>query len=607
MYIVLLLLLITSGILGLLLWLSKQRSDKALSEHTRRIGELTEKNRLLTRYEGILEVDREIESRRRKLEETQQKAEAKAQRIRQEAEDDVQQQRKEINELKREAKEQQANMLDSASQEASRIIAEANKRAEDLAGDAMTALRDSRQLEATAKAMKNVIKGYGDEYLVPNRSLIDDLADEYSHKQAGVELKTARERSRQMIKSGLAAACDYAEQRRKETAIHFVVDAFNGKVDSILSRAKHDNFGKLDQEAKDAFSLVNQNGKAFRNARIQSEYLEARRTELRWAVAVNELRLQEREEQRGIRERMREEERARREYEKAIKDAAKEEKLLQQAMEKAQQELQAASQDERAQYQRQLEELETKLREAEEKNKRAISMAEQTKRGHVYIISNVGSFGDDVFKIGLTRRLQPTDRVRELGDASVPFEFDIHAMIFSEDAPALESGLHQVFKDNLVNLVNPRKEFFRTKVIDIKKTVEEMGLDVKWTMLAEAREYRETLAVQKSRGQAIRELPPPEPVQRETQASVADDTSPATRTPEVPSAEAVQSPPHPGPEEHEDAEHGPQTEQASAVPDTMRQDERALPCPFCDVPLLMSTLRVGQNQCPHCKKMFKAK
>ena len=474
MAIIALLLLITSAILGLIFWITRQRSEQALAENAQRIRELTDKNRELSRYEGILEVDREMEGRRRDIAQAQQRAEADIQRLRQETELEVQQKKKEISDLGRETKELQAQTLNSASEEAARIVAEANKRADELAGDAMTAIRDSKQLEATAKAMKNIIKGYGDEYLVPNRSLVDDLAEEYSHKEAGVELKTARERSRQMVKSGLAATCDYAEQRRKETAIHFVLDAFNGKVDTILSRAKHDNVGRLDQEVRDAFSLVNHNGEAFRNARIQSQYMEARRSELRWAVAVNELRIQEREEQRRIKEQMREEERARREYEKAIKEAAKEERLLQQAMEKARQELQSASEEQRAEYQRRLEELEQKLQEAEEKNRRAMSMAQQTKRGHVYIISNVGSFGDDVFKIGLTRRLEPTDRVRELGDASVPFEFDIHAMIFSEDAPKLESELHNVFRDNQVNLVNPRKEFFRTRLTDIK------SLSTKW-------------------------------------------------------------------------------------------------------------------------------
>ena len=86
--------------------------------------------------------------------------------------------------------------------------------------------------------------------------------------------------------------------------------------------------------------------------------------------------------------------------------------------------------------------LEADLAEAHSKTERIVSQAQLTRRGHVYVISNMGSFGDNVFKIGMTRRLEPYDRVKELGDASVPFRFDVHAMIFSDDAPSLESTLH---------------------------------------------------------------------------------------------------------------------------------------------------------------------
>ena len=140
------------------------------------------------------------------------------------------------------------------------------------------------------------------------------------------------------------------------------------------------------------------------------------------------------------------------------------------------------------------------MKEAEEKNQRAISMAQQTKTGHVYIISNVGSFGEDVLKIGMTRRLDPQDRVDELGDASVPFDFDVHAMIHSEDAPALEKELHKRFSTNQINKVNPRKEFFKVKVSEIKEVTSQMKIETHWTITAEAREYRETVSlVQKNK------------------------------------------------------------------------------------------------------------
>lgn len=387
--------------------------------------------------------------------------------------------------------------LSSATLEAKKIIDDAHQRAEQIAGDAYKAMQDAEKYEQTISAIKNLIEGYGNRYIVPNQSLLDGLAEAYSHEMAGDQLKQSRERSRTMVREGIAASCDYVEENRKVTAINFVTDAFDGKVDSILSRARHDNFGKLQQEIRDAFAIVNHLGRAFRNARIREEYLSSRLEELKFAILANELKIQEQEEQRKIREELREEEKARREIEKAIKDAAKEEEMLKRAVSKAQVEVERASAEQKERYELELAQLTERLRSAEEKNQRALSMAQQTKRGHVYIISNIGSFGDDIFKIGLTRRLEPLDRIRELGDSSVPFDFDVHALIFSEDAPSLEHKLHQHFLLSQVNKVNYRKEFFRASIEAIRREIERIGLECKWTMTAAAREYRESLAIDK--------------------------------------------------------------------------------------------------------------
>ncbi|MFZ2277625.1 MAG: DUF4041 domain-containing protein [Prosthecobacter sp.] len=388
-------------------------------------------------------------------------------------------------------------MLTQATRDAGKIISDADTRAQQIAGDAYIALRDKEMLEQAVKAIHNVIEGYGDRYIIPTHSLLDELAADYGHAAAGEALRAAREQSRRMVANGQAATCDYAEANRRGTAIRFVTDAFNGRVDAILSRAKHDNFGTLEQEIRDAFSLVNLNGEAFRNARVLSTYLDARIAELRWAVVVYELRLKEREEQRRIQEQIREEEKARRDYERAMQEAAKEEEALRKAMEKAQAEVANASAQERAKFEARLGELGQKLAEAEAKNQRALSMAQQTRSGHVYIISNIGSFGSDVLKIGMTRRLEPEDRVRELGDASVPFTFDVHAMIRSDDAPALERLLHTEFDSFRVNKVNYRKEFFRVPIHNLREFVVSKNLEASFTLAAEAREYRETLAYEK--------------------------------------------------------------------------------------------------------------
>jgi chromosome segregation ATPase len=117
--------------------------------------------------------------------------------------------------------------------------------------------------------------------------------------------------------------------------------------------------------------------------------------------------------------------------------------------------------------------------------------------GYVYVISNIGAFGENVYKIGMTRRLEPMDRVRELGDASVPFPFDVHAIIFSQDAPNMEYQLHQVFDSERLNMINCRREFFKVPLSKIKEEAEKLGARVEFTMLAEAREYRESERIRK--------------------------------------------------------------------------------------------------------------
>lgn len=395
------------------------------------------------------------------------------------------------NDLKSEA----SNTLNSAQSEAKRIVGDANVKAQEIAAEALEAKKNAEIYKRAEKAILNTIHGFGNEYIIPNASLLDDLAEEFSHKEAGEELKKARLASRLLVKEDKAATCDYVELSRRETAIKFVIDAFTGKVDSILSKVKHDNYGKLKAEIESAFEIVNLNGAAFRNARITPEYLDSRLNELQWAVRTNELKRLEQEEQRMIREAMREEEKARREYEKAIEEALKEEKMLQKAMAEARKQLDSASQEEKAQYELKLAELQEKLILAEEKNQRALSMAQQTRSGHVYIISNIGSFGENVYKIGMTRRLEPQERINELGDASVPFPFDVHAMIHSENAPTLEKSLHKLFSEQQMNKINPRKEFFALGIADIKKAIEDMGINAHWTLVAEAREYHESKAL----------------------------------------------------------------------------------------------------------------
>jgi hypothetical protein len=474
----------------------QETKEKMESEASANAARLQEEIDSLSRFKDIRDIAATTEQLRRASATLKDDAERSAQLIRDRASLEAEEIRKQANLDAKTKREKIEDLLNHANQQAAHIINEANERAEQIAGDAFRALKEADQLRETATAMRNVIEGYGDRYLKPTYSLLDELADAYGFDEAGQELKKARERSKLFVETGRAADCEYVEANRKETAIRFVIDAFNGKVDSILSRTKAENYGTLERQIQDAFALVNNNGRAFRNARVTAEYLMSRLAELRWATATQALRDKDREEQRAIRERIREEERARKEIERALKDAAKEEESLQKAMQKVQAQVAKANDDQRAAFEAQLADLQSKLAEAEARNQRALSMAQQTRAGHVYIISNIGSFGESVFKVGMTRRLEPLDRVRELGDASVPFAFDVHAMIWSEDAPSLERELHKHFVRAQVNKVNPRKEFFRIELAELRKAIEEQGVEASWTMSAAALEYRESLAIE---------------------------------------------------------------------------------------------------------------
>lgn len=356
--------------------------------------------------------------------------------------------------------------------------------------------KENINLNKINKALQNKIQGYSDEYLLPNQAILNDLIDGYEHLDAARRLKNIKLEIKNAVKEAMVAECDYVEDIRKSTAIAFISNAFNSKADVHVSRLRHDNVGKLIEALKDDYLLLNNYGQAFRNARINESYLALRIQELKWASLVMEFKEREREEQREIREQIREEEKARKEYERALKEAAKEEEVIRKAYEKAQKEFNLASNDQKEKYDQKMKDLMLRLKEAEDKNQRTLSMAQQTRAGHVYVISNIGSFGENVLKLGMTRRLDPMDRVKELGDASVPFIFDVHAMIYSEDAPALEKKLHHHFNHERVNKVNYKKEFFKTSLMDVKHYLDELGIQAKFTLKAEAAQYRESLKIE---------------------------------------------------------------------------------------------------------------
>ena len=266
--------------------------------------------------------------------------------------------------------------------------------------------------------------------------------------------------------------------------------AFNNECDSAIANVKWNNVDKMKLRIEKAWEAINKMNET-NSVVIDYSYLRLKIEELQLTYEYQDKKQKEKEEQAEIRQLMREEAKLEQEKDKAEKEEEKYQKLL----DKANKDAEKLSGDKLETLNIKLKELELELEEAKKKSERAKSMAEQTRSGHVYVISNVGSFGENVYKIGMTRRLEPIDRVKELGDASVPFIFDVHALIYSEDAPSLEKILHKVFDKQRVNLVNSRKEFFRVSLQEIEKEVKKISPEIEFIETIEARDYKESLAI----------------------------------------------------------------------------------------------------------------
>jgi hypothetical protein len=323
-------------------------------------------------------------------------------------------------------------------------------------------------------------------------------SDEYK-----AALEKLRDEARKMIHDGRAAVCpirwtvhDSVKEGERMVKLHekLLLRAFNGECDAAISNVTWNNVSKMEERIRKSFEAINKLGDV-EKVSITGVYLKLKLDEIRLTHEYEQKRYEEREEQRRAREEQREEEKARQEIEKARQEAETQEAMYQKALEKARVEAAKATGAQLQKLTEQISSFESKLDEARQKKERAISRAELTKSGFVYVISNIGSFGENVYKIGMTRRVDPHERVQELGGASVPFPFDTHAILYSTDAPALEAGLHELFAERRLNLMNPRREFYRDVAIEeVEGFVKSKGLSAQFIKQPEAREYRETLA-----------------------------------------------------------------------------------------------------------------
>ena len=264
--------------------------------------------------------------------------------------------------------------------------------------------------------------------------------------------------------------------------------AFNTECDDIISKVKYTNFdASLDRiyKSSDAISKLG----SIMNISVSNDYLDLKIKELRLAFEYQQKKQEEKEAQKAERAELREAAKLQKEIELQRKKIEKEQTHYQTAYEKLLKQLEATPDNvdlikKKAELENQLQDIEKAIQDIDYREA-------NHKAGYVYIISNIGAFGENVYKIGMTRRLDPQDRVDELGDASVPFNFDVHAMIFSDDAPALEAALHKAFEDKKLNMVNTRREFFNVTMDEIKEVVKKnFDKTVEFIDVPDAEQYR---------------------------------------------------------------------------------------------------------------------
>ncbi len=320
-------------------------------------------------------------------------------------------------------------------------------------------------------------------------------SDLYKYK-----LKDVRDRQKEFIKNNVACTGNMgwtvngnAAQGKKmvKDMQKLLLRAFNVECDDIVANVKVSNFDKSKERMIKIKNQISDLGKIMSIA-IRPEYLGLKLEELHLALDFAQKKQEEKDRIREERERQREEAKVQKEIEEARKKLEKERTHYQNALTALNEQIiQNGSSPELLEKR---DKLMLQIADAQ-KAIENVDYREANKRaGYVYIISNIGAFGENVYKIGMTRRLEPMDRINELGDASVPFNFDVHALIFADDAPGLEAALHTAFESKKVNKINGRREFFRVSLDEIKAVVRaNFDKTVEWTDVAEADQYRQSL------------------------------------------------------------------------------------------------------------------
>lgn len=313
-------------------------------------------------------------------------------------------------------------------------------------------------------------------------------------------LKSIRDKQKRMIKNGQACTGNMSWTVNGDSKLgkkmvsdmqKLLLRAFNVECDDIVNNVKISNIDKSRQRISKIADQISKLG-AIMSISITPEYMKLRQEEVSLALDFEQKKQEEKELIKEARAREREEARVQKEIEEERKRLQKEQTHYKNALKTVMSQLSRDPENPDLLAKRM--ELEANIADTD-KAIADVDYREANKRaGYVYVISNIGAFGENMYKIGMTRRLDPMERIDELSSASVPFNFDVHALIFTEDAPGLEAALHRAFESKKVNKVNTRREFFRVSLEEIKKEVRKnFDKTVEWVDFPEADQFRQSL------------------------------------------------------------------------------------------------------------------
>lgn len=303
-----------------------------------------------------------------------------------------------------------------------------------------------------------------------------DLRNSEDYKK---RLDTERDMQKTMIRSGKAISGrqDWLVNNSKSEGKKMINDmqklllrAFNNECDETIGKVRYSNIEQSIKRIRLSYESVSKLGRVM-NLSISEAYYISKIRELRIAFEYAQKKQEEKEAQRQLREQERENRIVQREIEEQRRKLEKEQTHYENALTLLVQQMETASDEAKEEIRQKIENANMTLQDISKAMADVDYRAANQRAGYVYIISNIGSFGENVYKIGMTRRLDPSERVYELSGASVPFNFDIHAMIFTDDAPGLEAALHRAFENRKINMVNHRREFFYATPEEIKSVI----------------------------------------------------------------------------------------------------------------------------------------